>query len=70
MPSAVHVFDIASLGPNDLWLIGSRNEINDPNKSIAVVWHSTDGGVNWTEAKTDGSNPIATASGFERHHRH
>jgi len=45
---AYHVFDTASLGAGDRWMVGSQG-------MDAVAWRSTDGGVTWHVALRVGS---------------
>lgn len=47
--NALHVFDVASLGPDDLWLFGSDN-------TGAAMWHTADGGEVWQRVRTRGED--------------
>lgn len=48
--NAEHVFDMASLGGNDLWMFGGSFD-------TAYAWRSTDGGATWNVAGTSTTNP-------------
>jgi len=69
VPDAVHVFDVATLDGNDLWLFGSRDNYPPGDGSVAraMTWHSTDGGQTWNEAISDGSEP-GQGYGYERYY--
>jgi hypothetical protein len=54
---AAHVFDTASLGAGDLWMVGSQGY-------DAVAWHSTDGGATWEVALRRSSAMVNDAARF------
>ena len=68
--TAVHVFDMASLGGNDLWMVGSLETDDTGGSDIAeaVAWRSNDGGQTWSQAYTDPDNPPSSGNGFERYY--
>ena len=49
---ALHIFDVATLTNNDLWMVGSA----DVAGGSATLWHSTDDGANWQIAKAESGN--------------
>ena len=69
VPDAVHVFDVATLDGDDLWLFGARDNYPPFDGSVgrAIAWRSTDGGQSWTEEITQGSEP-GQGAGFERYY--
>lgn len=60
-PSVWHVYDMATLDGNDLWIAGSADE----PFAGAHIWRSTDDGVTWNVVQSDTQNPT---TGFERYY--
>lgn len=55
LAAATHIFDVASLGTNDLWLSGAI-DLNGGAGSQATVWHSTDAGTTWSVVMSQDSS--------------
>ena len=63
---AIHIYDMASLDGNDLWMVGSSVEEDGSTLRGATAYRSNDGGTTWNVAMTDVSEPVG--NGFERYY--
>lgn len=68
VPEAVHVFDIASPGLNELWLFGATHNPAGGGGGAATAWRSTDNGANWSVVKQESSKPSNSTGGLERYY--
>lgn len=64
----VHIFDIATLDGDDLWIVGSSNDQVTGLERGATAFRSTDGGQTWSIAMTDQTSPYDNYTGFERYY--
>lgn len=56
----IHVFDVATLDGNDLWMVGSSQEDDGVTRRGATAYRSTDGDTTWQIAQTDANANPAT----------